>query len=77
MVRCIDCQALDIGLNPETDMWVHCSIKHAMDIANLRFRRQPKITREEAMMERECEHFCGRDEDKSDLFDLVEEMGLD
>jgi hypothetical protein len=76
MVRCIDCQALDIGLNPETDMWVHCSIKHAMDIANLNFRPQPKISREEGEKERECEYFCDREEDKTILFELAEEMGL-
>lgn len=77
MVRCIDCQALDIGLNPETDMWVHCSIKHAIDLANLRLGPQPRISREEALMERECEHFCDAEDNKSDLFELAEEMGLD
>jgi hypothetical protein len=48
-----------------------------MDLANLRFRRQPKITQEEAMMERDCEHFCENDEDKTHLFELAEEMGLE
>jgi len=76
MCKCIDCQALDIGLNPETDMWVHCSIKHAMDIANLNFRPQPRITEEDAEVERECEYFCDREEDKNILFQLAKEMGL-
>lgn len=75
-VRCIDCQALDIGINPETDMWVHCSIKHAQALANKDFGPQPEITIDDATVERECEFFCDAEENKSGLFDLAEEMGI-
>ena len=77
MVKCIDCLALDIGLDPMTDLWVHCSIKHAMDNEKLRYRRQPKITKEEAQIERVCEHFVPNDENKSYLFEIAEEIGVE
>jgi len=76
MVKCIDCMALDIGLMEDIDTWVHCSVKHAMDMANLRLRPQPKISVEEAFVERECPYFIMKDEDKIDVFEIAEELGV-
>jgi len=76
MVRCIDCKALDVGFNPDTDAWVHCGMKHAIDISKQLYKKQQKITEEMAKQEIICEHFQKCDK-KSDIFQLAKRMGVE
>nr|MDO8098488.1 hypothetical protein [Candidatus Njordarchaeota archaeon] len=75
-VRCIDCQSLDVGLNADTDMWIHCGAKHAQDIyraaqEGIMVHAQERVTKAKAMMVRDCPHFAQTDEART-YEDLLE-----
>ena len=73
MVKCINCGALDIGFNKETDAWVHCSINHARDIRDSKYREQPKITEAIAQMEINCQDFK-KSINKNDIYKLAKKL---
>lgn len=75
MVKCINCQSLVIGFNLDIDTWVHCSIKHATDIAMKNYRKQPKITKMISNLDIVCKHYQKK-EGNTDIFNLAEELGI-
>jgi hypothetical protein len=73
-VRCIDCKALDVGFNPDADMWIHCGVKHSQDIAKALQQgtithAQERMTKDKAMAVHDCQYF-----DKNDQKQAYEEL---